>query len=281
MSNKVNTASYKTASGPIGYGMTNDYMFRAVLQRNQNVLKFLICSLLHLTLKQLVSVVITNPIKLGEDIDEKTFILDINILLNNNAILNLEMQVTNQHNWTERSLSYLCRNFDQLYQGEDYSIAKPAIHIGFLNFQPFPDHPEFYAKFKLMNEKNGMIYSDKFQLNVIDLTQINLATDEDKAHQIDLWAKFFVAKTWEEIIMLSENNPALSETAQTLYELNADDMIEQKCRARRDYYKQVRTTEKIMTELTTKFEAAATENRALSSENEALKKRIAELEAKK
>lgn len=79
--------------------------------------------------------------------------LDINILLNNSAIINLEMQVVNEHNWQDRSLSYLCRSFHQLYQGEDCSSAKPAIHVGFLNFQPFPDYPEFHASYKLKNEK--------------------------------------------------------------------------------------------------------------------------------
>ena len=257
--------SYKNATGPINYGMTNDYMFRAVLQKNVHVLKGLICSVLHLREENVQSVQITNPIELGDDIDDKTFILDVNVLLNNNTLINLEMQMTNEHNWTDRSLSYLCRSYDQLYQGEIYSSAKPAIHIGFLNFQPFPNYPEFYAKYKLMNEKNGMVYSDKFLLNVIDLTQIELATKEDKEFQIDYWAKLFTATSWEEIIMLAEKNNAFSETAQTLYELNSDEITEMKCRARRDYYKQKNTTEKIITDLT--------------NENEALKARIAELEA--
>ena len=110
-----------------------------------------------------------------------------------------------------------------------------------------------------------MVYSDKFLLNVIDLTQIELATEEDKEFQIDYWAKLFTATSWEEIIMLAEKNNAFSETAQTLYELNSDEITEMKCRARRDYYKQKNTTEKIITDLT--------------NENEALKARIAELEA--
>lgn len=286
--------SYKNATGPINYGMTNDYMFRAVLQKNVHVLKGLICSVLHLREENVQSVQITNPIELGDDFDDKTFILDVNVLLNNNTLINLEMQMTNEHNWTDRSLSYLCRSYDQLYQGEVYSSAKPAIHIGFLNFQPFPDYPEFYAKYKLMNEKNGMVYSDKFLLNVIDLTQIELATEEDKEFQIDYWAKLFTATSWEEIIMLAEKNNAFSETAQTLYELNSDEITEMKCRARRDYYKQKNTTEKIMKDLTlekerllAKTEKLTTENEALiakkealATENEALKARIAELEAK-
>ena len=117
--------------------MTNDYMFRAVLQKNVKVLKGLICSLLHLSEDEVISVQITNPIQLGEDMDDKTFVLDINVLLNDDVIINLEMQMQNERNWEERSLSYLCRSFDQLYQGQDYIEAKPAIHIGFLNFTPF------------------------------------------------------------------------------------------------------------------------------------------------
>lgn len=237
MKQEKNIGSYKNASGEILFNMTNDYMFRVVNQKNPNVTKGIICSLLHLSPRKVQSVEITNPIELGENIDEKTFVLDINVLLNNSAIINLEMQVINEHNWEERSLSYLCRSFDQLYQGETYTLAKPAIHVGFLNFQPFPEYPEFYATYKLINVKNGMVYSDKFLLNVVDLTHINLSTNIDKEHQLDIWAKFFTTKTWEDVIMLAENNPYIDEAAQTLYEANADEITKMQCRARRDYYK--------------------------------------------
>lgn len=36
-----------------------------------------------------------------------------------------------------------------------------------------------------VNEKNYRIYSDKFRLSVLDLTQIELATAEDRAYRID------------------------------------------------------------------------------------------------
>ena len=89
------TLSYKDAHGTIDYGMTNDYMFRAVLQENKIVLKGLICSLLHLKDSEVSSVEITNPIQLGKSIDSKTFVLDIHVILNNDRIVNLEMQMTN------------------------------------------------------------------------------------------------------------------------------------------------------------------------------------------
>ena len=106
--------SYEMASGPIAYNMTNDYMFRAILQKNEFVLRGLIGALLHLDQADIKSVEITNPIILGEQIDNKQFVLDINIVLNNNICLNLELQVINRTNWQDRSLSYLCRMFDQL-----------------------------------------------------------------------------------------------------------------------------------------------------------------------
>ncbi|MBD5525609.1 MAG: hypothetical protein HDR04_14560 [Lachnospiraceae bacterium] len=61
----------QNAHGKIPYGMTNDYMFRAVLQSNNKALRGLICSLLHLTEKEVFSVEITNPIILGESVESK------------------------------------------------------------------------------------------------------------------------------------------------------------------------------------------------------------------
>ena len=140
----------------------------------------------------------------------------------------------NNHNWLDRSLSYLCRSFDQLYHGQEYPEALPVIHIGFLDYTLFPDTPEFYATNMLTNIKNHRIYNDKFRLSVVDLTRIDLATKEDKAYQIDYWARLFKAKTWEDIKMLAEKNEYLEEAAQSVYVANSDDIVRQKCYAREE-----------------------------------------------
>lgn len=255
--------SLEEATGPIDYTMTNDYMFRAILQKNQKVLKGLICSLLHLNPPEIQSIVITNPIELGKSIDEKDFILDITVLFNNDTLLNLEMQVTAMLNWSDRSLVYLCRTFDQLYSGEDYARAKPAIHIGFLCFTPFQDYPEFYATYKLLNVKNHHIYSDKFDLRVVDLTHIELATKEDKQYQIDYWASLFMAKTWEDLKMIAKQNEFMQEATETLYELNADETIRQQCLARQDYYRTQNSYHKLIGEQAETIENLSNQNQEL------------------
>ena len=190
--------NYQEVTGKIDYTFTNDYMFRAILQTNKLVLKGLVSSLLHLPFDE----------------------------------------IQNHHNWTDRSLSYLCRNFDQLYHGEEYE------NIGILDFSLFPEVPEFYASYKMLNIKNHYIFNDKFTLNVLCLKEINLATEEDKLWQIDKWAKLFLAKTWRDIKMIAENDEILTAATKSLFEYNADDLIRQQCRAREEAERHERTLQK-------------------------------------
>lgn len=240
MQNKQ-VASFMEASGTIRYNMTNNYMFRYILQKNKKVLKGLICSLLHLKPEQIKKIEITNPINLSGDITGKEFILDINVMMNDDTLINLEMQVANEYNWAERSLSYLCRSFDQLYSGQNYMEALPVIHIGFLDFTLHLERPEFYATYKMLNVRNHLLYSDKFTLSVVNLNQIELATEEDKTYNIDYWAGIFKAKTWEELKMLAKDNEYLQEAAESLYVANADEIVRQQCRAREDAERLERT----------------------------------------
>ena len=168
--------SYLSATGKIEYNMTNNYMFRYILQENEKVLKGLVSSLLHLNPENIKTIEIKNPIDLSGDVTGKEFILDIKVMLNDDTLINLEMQVLNEHNWPERSLSYLCRAYDQLYRGQKYEEALPVIHIGFLDFTLHPSNPEFYATYKMLNIKNHLVYSDKFRLSVVNLKCIELAT---------------------------------------------------------------------------------------------------------
>ncbi len=258
------------ACGQIPHGMTNDYMFRAVLQSNNKALKGLICALLHFTEKDIFSVEITNPIVLGEAVKNKEFRLDINVILNNDTLINLEMQIANRLNWKNRSVMYLCRSFDQLNHGQDYREAKPVIHISILDYSLFPDSPEFYASYKLINIKNCRKYSDNLTLNVLDLSHIELAVEEDKQYQIHKWAMLFKATTWEELKMIAEKNEYLEEASKTMFQMSADELVRKRCRDREEYYQDLRNYERVIAEKERK-------NEHLTAEIEKLRAEIARL----
>jgi predicted transposase/invertase (TIGR01784 family) len=229
----ANHFSFNETTGEIIYNMTNDYMFRAVLQKNKKVLRGLVGAILGVAPSQ-VSVEISNPIELGESIDNKDFVLDIKVLVNEKLRLNLEMQVLLKPFWNDRSLSYLCRTFDEdLEKGETYEVA-PAIQVCFIDFSLHKDSPEFFATYMLQNVRNNKIYSDNFKIHVVELKQIELATDEDKARGIDKWAELFKARTWEELKAMAETNEYIAEAAQTMYVLSSDKRIIEQCRRRRE-----------------------------------------------
>ena len=223
------------ATGKIEYGLTNDYMFRVLFQKNKKALTGLVCSLLHLNPEEITSIEITNPVEIGSSFSDKEFRLDIRLILNSQQQIDLEMQVNDYHDWPERSIGYLCRMYDSLEHGEEYINAKPAIHIGILDYTPFPEHPLFYSKNQIMDVNTHRIYSDKFSLYVLDLSQIDLATEEDCFWQVDEWAKLFKATTWEEIKMTADKNEYLTETSNTLCDLYADRNVRERCLDRIEY----------------------------------------------
>ena len=171
-----------------------------------------------------------NPIELGKSVAAKDFFLDVKVSLNGQIV----------------------------------------IQIGLLNYTLFPEFPEFYAVYEFRNTKNHHLYSDKLRLCVLDLSRIDLATNEDKLHRIDYWASLFKSTTWEEIKMLAKDNASISDAASTVYRLSQEEMIRLQCEAREDYY---RTQNDLRGEID-KWKTSATklisENQTLASENEAL-----------
>ena len=86
-----------------------------------------------------------------------------------------------------------------------------------------------------MDVNTHRIYSDKFSLYVLDLSQIDLATEDDCFWQVDEWAKLFKATTWEEIKMIADKNEYLTETSNTLCDLYADRNVRERCLDRIEY----------------------------------------------
>ena len=84
-----------------------------------------------------------------------------------------------------------------------------------------------YPEIKRLQNHN--VYTDKFIINVVDLTRINMATKEDKLYGVDKWAAFFKADKWEDIIMLADQMPSLQTSVETLYQLNTDEQIRETC----------------------------------------------------
>lgn len=237
---------FETISGPLPHSLLNDLMFRIVFESDQNGLKNLLCSLLHYKPEQITKIEIRTPIQLGKSVDEKKYIFDFFLLLNTQEKIHLELQVLHQNFWTERSLCYLCREFGSLNAGDTYDKVKRLIQIDILDFDLYESSQEFYSTYHLANDKTGRIYSDKLCLHVLELSKAEYATADDRAYNIDYWARLFKATTWEELKMLANEQVNLQSTVETIYRVNADDYVRAELEAREDELRLQRTVDSII-----------------------------------
>lgn len=226
----------KPATGPLPYRLTNDYLFKALFQKSPAVLRGLICAILNLNPDDIRSCEILNPILLGEQIDDKDCILDIRLVLNSNLKLNIELQIDNMENWPQRSVYYTSRMYTDLKPGQDYKEALPCIHIGILNRSPFPEHSSFLSKYFLTDEYSGHIYTRDFAIVMVNLSQLEHATDTHRNSDLYQWAKLIRAAEYEEVKEMAEHSPIMKEAGVFIRELTSDEELKFRLEAREKYY---------------------------------------------
>lgn len=141
---------------------------------------------------------------------------------------------------------YTCRSFGSLNRGDEYVKVKPVIHISFLDFELFPEFPEFYATYQLLNVKNCNKYSDKLTISVVNLNRTDLATEKDRADGVDYWARLFKSTTWEEIKTLADKNISIREAASAMYDFTSDAIIREHLEMREEFLRRQRTRERLM-----------------------------------
>ena len=211
-------------------------MTNAVLQKNEEVLRNLLATLLEMDEADIVDCHLENPIELGKEIEGKECILDVKLTLNHAKIINIELQVYKQTYWVERSLLYWARVYDSLKSVEDYGKLLPTYHIGILDFTLFEDHPKFMAKYQILDVEDGYLYSDKLCIKVLDLTQLEIARSQSEADKKLLkWASIFKAETLEELEQLASGEEVFENMVVTMKKLSEDEKIRMQCEAREDY----------------------------------------------
>ena len=200
--------TYETATGKIEYTLQSDMMFHYVMQKSKGALTGLVCALKGIAPSEVKDIHVENPIDLNNAARET--IMDIKLTLNNNEIMNIELQMYFEEQWIQRSILYLCRAYDSIGRGDNYTLLKPTTLYCITDKNLLSNtSPEFYAKYQLLNVKNHKLYSDIIGINVLQLNHTNLATQEDIDNNLVYWANLFKATSWEEFKALAKDNPEI------------------------------------------------------------------------
>ena len=133
------------------------------------------------------------------------------------------MQNRYQNDWTERSLFYNCRMFTEgLYHGQPYGDLEPCIHVGILDFDLMKT-PGFHHHIKLLDIKTNEEYSSKLQFHVVQLKQVESATEEEKQTELYYWAKLLAAKDWKQVEETIRGNPYREAVKNEMYKMSQDE----------------------------------------------------------
>lgn len=201
---------------------TNDYVFKKIFGKsgNEDILIDLLESIMNVKIKQIE---IQKDATLERTIeDNKLGILDIKATLNNNTIVDLEMQVSNNHNVIERALFYLSGMYhDSLMKSEDYRNSNKTVVIFIMDFDYFNEGP-FHEIAYMKREYENIILTDKFEIHLIQLPKFKKkCTRISKA--VEEWLTFINVKRIGEMNMPDFKNKMVQKAMKELETLSGDE----------------------------------------------------------
>ena len=159
------------------YGLTNDFLFKAVFGQESNK-KLTICllnALLQLEgQKQIKEIYILNPFNAQNYEEDKLSVLDTKVKDALGNSYNIEMQVRNEEDFIKRFSYYLAKLYtSQLYKNEEYGELRPAIGIAILGYDLFPQSNRIDEQFRFKNQENIIVLDGIMTMHFIGLTKLS------------------------------------------------------------------------------------------------------------
>lgn len=159
---------------------------------------------------------------LRKSINDKTGIIDVRAKINNKDMVDIEMQIADNHNIEERILFYWARMYEkQIAKSQDYSLLNRCISVIFLNYEPenlrdLPLHTIWQLR---ENENSKILLTKKLEIHIILLGK-EATTDDNRLKK---WLTFFKNPYGEEVKKMADVDNEIKEALEGLYDINADE----------------------------------------------------------
>ncbi len=197
--------------------LTSDYVFKRIFgqEENKEALKDFLEGILKINIEKIE---INNPELPKDFYDSKYGVLDLKVTLDNQIIVNVEMQVQNQHNIAQRSTYYMSRVYSQqIGENEPYINCKKVIVINILNFNYYKRN-SYHSIARMKFEKNcqeeyvdmGYEKEEEYATDYIEMHIIELQKFKKKNPKIDTkleqWLWLFVGGEEEKMRRIGKKN---------------------------------------------------------------------------
>ena len=202
--------------------LTNDYIFKKIFAKkgNETILKDFLIGILEISIEK---VEVQAEVSLEKQLKEnKLGRLDIVAVLDDNAVVNIEVQILNLHDFIERSLYYWSGNYyNHLREGERYQNVKKTISINILNYELFEEGP-FHEIVKLKRDYQNKILTEKMEMHFL---QISKFTKEKRGvkTKLEQWMQFISQTNQEEVELAMKENKEIKKANEEYEYLTGDE----------------------------------------------------------
>lgn len=193
----------------------NDFFVRYLLGSDENsdlLLSFINAVNENSGYPLITSVTIRNPFNLKEYQGDKESILDIKAVDEDGVHYDIEIQVSGNEMFANRSLYYWAKAYSsQLTEGEEYHLLRPVICINLINFTLINDNRDVHSCFLPMEKNNHeLVLSDHLAIHFLELPKF--LKKQDFKNSLEHWLAFFKYEGQEEEIMkyVIKSNPNIA-----------------------------------------------------------------------
>jgi predicted transposase/invertase (TIGR01784 family) len=185
----------------LAFTFTHDTLFKMVFVNHPDLLQQMVSIMLCIPLDSITEFEIRNPEIPPESLGDKFCRLDINMTVNGKRV-DIEVQVADEKDYSERSLYYWAREYSTaLPAGHSYTELPEVIVISIVDF-PLFDCEEYFSRYQLLEVERHTLLTDKLDMRYYELGKVPEVVDAQNEEQLVL--AVFKAKTEEELKRLDE-----------------------------------------------------------------------------
>ena len=211
--------------------LTSDYVFKRIFAREENnsMLKDFLEAILNIHINK---VEVKNPELTPNMADEKLGILDLNLDIDNERVVDVEMQVSNEHNIKERSSTYLSKlAAEQLKAKQNYKELKKIITINILKYN-YLERNSYHSIARMKYEDTNPIEfvnmgykkeeeeaTSTFEMHFIELPKFK-EKNPDCNTKLEQWLWLIDGSKEEKVTMSAQENEEINKTVKELNKLS-------------------------------------------------------------
>ena len=238
------------------FSLTDDWTFHYAFgqdtEQSRRALIAILNDILNRKEDPIKSISILNPVIYRVKEDKKESVLDIKAITNSNELIDIELQSSNFRFYADRSLFYGGRLiYSALEKGENYDRLKKSIVISFVDGIMFSQTEKIHTVFRLKEEDDNFLMSDKVEFHFIELGKINdivLQRELDDTEQLAAYLKYANDKNHEKYLieLLSEGSETITMVEKIFKELTEDDLAYEMNERRIKYEHHIATVNMIL-----------------------------------